>query len=57
MYKFVSSYKHMFCYEKDGVFFTIAGDTYRDSFYPTMTEEDMFYYIYQEGVEVYEKEL
>ena len=57
MYKFVRSYKNMFCYEKDGVFFTICGDIYRDNFEPTMTEDTMFYFLCLEGVEVLEKEL
>ncbi len=58
MYKFVSSYKHKFCYEReDGSKFTIMGDIYRDVFKATMTQEDMDYFMELDEVEVYEGEL
>ncbi len=57
IYKFVRSYKNMFCYGQDGNFYIIAGDLYRDVFEPTMTQNKMDYFIELEGVEVYEGEL
>ncbi len=52
MWKFVSSYKHMFWYEKDNKTVVIYGDIYRDNFEATMTDEMMEYFENLEGVTV-----
>ena len=54
MWKFKSSYKHMFWYEKDYVTVCIMGDIYRDCFEPTMTDSKMEYFRNQDGIDVLE---